>query len=163
MAHNKRGIKQTRLRQAKFLELFEECLMVSMACKKLKIPRRTVYNWINSDELFKSQYEASQKMAIDLMEEEARRRAFHGVKEPVYQGGKKVGYVQKFSDTLLIFMLKNLKKETFADVVRTEHSGPNGEAIRTEARVISNVDYTQLPDEVLRSILNARIEVKDTE
>ncbi len=34
------------------------------------------------------------------------RRAVDGVDEPVYQGGKKVGSITRYSDTLLIFLLK---------------------------------------------------------
>jgi hypothetical protein len=97
------------------------------------------------------------------MEDEAKRRAFQGVKEAVYQGGKRVGTVQKFSDTLLIFMLKHNKKEVYTETVRQEHTGQNGEPIRTEATVISNVDYSKVSTSALQEILKARIEVKDGE
>jgi hypothetical protein len=60
----------------------------------------------------------------DQLEQEARRRAHDGVRKPVYQGGKRVGYIQEYSDTLLIFLLKGLRPEKYRE--RFEHSGAGG-------------------------------------
>lgn len=49
------------------------------------------------------------------MEAEAWRRGKTGVLKPVYQGGKKVGSVREYSDTLLIFMLKGTRPEKYRD------------------------------------------------
>lgn len=163
MARGRRGIKEIRKLQVDFLLQYEQTVMVSSACKKAKIPLRTLYNWMETDEFFKTQFEVSKKRTIDRLEEEAQRRAFQGVKEPVYQGGKKVGYIQKYSDTLLQFLIKHNKKEVYTETVRQEHTGQNGEPIKTEATVISNVDYTKLSTKALEEILKSRIEVKDTE
>ncbi len=163
MARGRRGIKEIRKIQGQFLIHYEDTIMVSKACKKMKLPLRTVYNWLESDEFFKAQFEISKKRTIDRLEEEANRRAFHGVLEPVYQGGKKVGTVTKFSDALLQFMLKHNKKDTYTETVRQEHTGQNGEPIQTVATVISNVDYSQIPTAALDAILKARIEVKNDE
>jgi hypothetical protein len=57
------------------------------------------------------------------MEQEAIRRGQHGVEKPVFQGGKEVGAVREFSDTLLIFMLKSRKPETYRENVKVEHAG----------------------------------------
>ena len=42
----------------------------------------------------------------EVLEDEALRRARDGTDKPIYQGGKKVGSVREYSDTLLIFLLK---------------------------------------------------------
>jgi hypothetical protein len=42
----------------------------------------------------------------DLLEDEALRRAEDGVAEPRFYEGRLCGHVQKYSDTLLIFLLK---------------------------------------------------------
>ncbi len=65
-------------------------------------------------------------MGADLLEDEAVRRAKDGVEEPVYQGGKLVGHVQKYSDTLLIFLLKGAKPEKFRERSQHEFSGEDG-------------------------------------
>ena len=53
----------------------------------------------------------------------ARRRAAEGTLKPVYQGGKLVGEIREFSDTLLIFLLKGKRPEVYRENVKVEHSG----------------------------------------
>ena len=54
--------------------------------------------------------------AIDIMEEEARRRAFEGVDEPVgFWQGKSETTVKRYSDTLAIFLMKAHRPEKFRD------------------------------------------------
>ena len=48
-----------------------------------------------------------------MIEAEARRRAVDGVDEPVYYQGKEVGTVRRYSDVLLIFLLKGLRPQRF--------------------------------------------------
>lgn len=57
----------------------------------------------------------------DLLEDEAQRRARDGTQKPIYQGGKKVGIVNEYSDTLLIFLLKARRRGKFGDKV--QHGG----------------------------------------
>ena len=67
----------------------------------------------------------------NMLEDEAIRRAKDGVREkPVYQGGKLVGHVQEYSDTLLIFLLKGARPEKYRDRVQQELSGPGGQTIQ---------------------------------
>jgi hypothetical protein len=160
-AHHKKDSRSRKKKQTDFLAKFEKYANISQACKSSKVPRRTLYSWVETDPLFKVEYDISKNIAVDLLEDEARRRAFQGTNEPVYQGGKKVGIVKKYSDTLLIFLLKCLKPDQYKDTIRNEMTGKNGEPIKTEATVISNVDYSQLPTETLDKIIAARIKVKD--
>ena len=69
-------------------------------------------------------------MGADTLEDEAVRRAKDGVEKPVYQGGKLVGHVQEYSDTLLIFLLKGARPEKYRDRVQQELSGPGGQTIQ---------------------------------
>ena len=49
---------------------------------------------------------------IDLLEEEARRRAVDGVnKRPIYHRGVQVGEIAQYSDKLLIFLLERRRPE----------------------------------------------------
>lgn len=107
--------------QTAFLTQLEATGNITLSCKKSKVPRRTIYDWLEKDEKFKELYDKSVLIGIELLEDEAQRRAYHGTTKPVYQGGKKVGQVQEYSDTLLIFLLKGKKPEVYKD--RTEHSG----------------------------------------
>jgi hypothetical protein len=57
------------------------------------------------------------------LEDEAVRRAYEGVERPVFQGGKQVGVVREYSDTLLIFLLKALRPEKYRGVVPKTRRG----------------------------------------
>jgi hypothetical protein len=123
IAHDKRTKEE---RQAQFLSQLEEVASISRACKKSKVPRRTVYDWITDDAEFLPRYEASKKIAIEALEDEAIRRAHEGVLKPVFQGGIKVGTIREFSDTLLIFMLKGKAPETYREKFSGTISNPDG-------------------------------------
>lgn len=99
---------------------------ITRATELAEIDRSTPYSqpWLE-DEEFQEALSRAKLMAADHLEAEAVRRAYEGVKEPVgfYQGAPSA-YVQKYSDTLLIFLLKGLKPEKYVD--RIEHSGEGG-------------------------------------
>lgn len=121
VAHDKRPKKQ---KQKAFLEKFEECCSISKASRYSKIPRRTVYQWEMDDPEFKREFDRSRKIVIATLEDEAARRAYEGNMRPVFQGGKKVGNIREYSDTLLIFLLKGLAPEKYRE--RFEHTGKGG-------------------------------------
>jgi hypothetical protein len=121
-------IKDKRSKEKKqedFLNLFSELASVARACKKAKVPRRNIYDWIDADPNFKVKFEIARKQALSILEDEAVRRAIEGVGRPVFQQGKKVGVIKEYSDTLLIVLLKangpEKYKERFASEV-THHN-----------------------------------------
>lgn len=77
---------------------------------------------------FKGRLEESVEAGADELEKEAWRRAVDGVVEPIVSAGKHVTDVRKFSDTLLIVMLK--MRGRFNDRRQVEHSGTGGGPIR---------------------------------
>lgn len=90
------------------------------------IDRGTHYRWLQDDPEYAAAFAESSESAIERLEREAVRRAAEGVSEPVYHRGQVVGHVQKYSDTLLIFLLKAARPDKYRDNVRMEHSGPDG-------------------------------------
>ena len=46
------------------------------------------------------------ELGTAALEDEAVRRAYHGVEEPVFYKGVQCGSITKYSDKLLIFLLK---------------------------------------------------------
>jgi len=120
---------------AEFLLQLECTGNVSLACDNVNIPRRTIYNWLNSDEKFKEKFNASYDIGVELLVDEAQRRAYHGTIEPVYHLGKVVGFVNKYSDRLLEFLIKGQRREVFGD--KTELTGKDGaDLIPKEKQVI---------------------------
>lgn len=100
----------------------------TQAAAAAKIDRTTPWKYLEGHPGLKEEWTAAVAEAIDasmdLLEQEARRRAEEGVLEPVYQGGKKVGTIRRYSDTLLIFLLNGGRPEKYRH--RHELTGKGG-------------------------------------
>ncbi len=98
-----------------FLEAYKLCATVTHAAITAKISRCTHYDWLEKDKAYVEAFKEATIAATDTLIEEARRRAIQGVSDPVYHGGKQVGSIQKYSDTLLIFLMKGAMPEKYRD------------------------------------------------
>lgn len=87
---------------------------ISRAAEAAGIDRKTHYRWCAEPE-YAALAEDAMEQAADKLEEEARRRAHDGVDEPVFYQGEVCGTVRKYSDTLLIFLLKGAKPDKFRE------------------------------------------------
>ncbi|HXH86543.1 MAG TPA: hypothetical protein VNI35_06925 [Nitrospira sp.] len=96
------------------MERFAQSGSITLASQHAGISRRTHLNW-RKEKRFAAAREEALSIAIDLMEGEARRRALEGTLEPVYYGGKPVGAIRRYSDTLLMFLLKAARPEKYRD------------------------------------------------
>lgn len=112
---------QKQLNQARFLAAYRKVGMLCRACQLAKVNRRTVWDWRNEDPAFLEQFEQANRESIDLLEDEARRRAMKG------------------SDRLMMFILKGANPEKYRDRHSIEHSGEmkhdhqlDLQAVRTE-------------------------------
>jgi hypothetical protein len=99
--------------RARFLAALAESGNVRLSCQAARVGRSTVYAWRDADEKFRGEWDAALEEAVDVLEAEARRRGVEGVEEPVYYQGEKVGAVRRYSDTLLIFLLKGLRPQRY--------------------------------------------------
>lgn len=116
-------IKYTGLDSIKkclFLEAYSTCGNISKAAEMAGVCRASHYNWINDDETYKIYFTEAEQEAIDMLETEARRRALNGVSEPVFYQGMECGTVQKYSDTLLIFLLKGARPQKYRENVSVD-------------------------------------------
>lgn len=120
-ATKKRKVSSSRIetakkrRQAAFLEAFKECATVTHAAEIAKVGRRTHYDWLKKDPAYVEAFEEAEIAAIDTLIQEARRRAVQGVSEPVYHKGEVVGAIQKYSDSLLMFLMKGAMPGKYRD------------------------------------------------
>lgn len=98
---------------------------VSAACRNARIDRHEVYNYRKTDSDFADAWDDALEQATDLLEEEARRRAYSGVEEPVFGslgqglGTGEVGTIRKYSDTLLIFLLNGNRPQKYRQTAKT--------------------------------------------
>ena len=121
---------------------------ISNACETAKVHADTVWSWRKTDEEFCAEVETVLNESTCVLEDEAVRRAHDGVKKPVYQGGMLVGFVQEYSDSLLMFLLRGRRPEKYKNRTSNEHTGPGGDQIR----VGNTLDMTKLSTEELAQL-----------
>jgi hypothetical protein len=136
--------KRKALKKRHFIREFARCGNVTQAALAIKLAPQVAYVWRKKDKKFAAEWEDALNQAADLMEKEARRRAVDGVEEPVYQGGVKVGAIQKYSDTLLIFLLKGARPEKFRDRSDISFSGEPPLAIGFDFSIHTPSDQPQI-------------------
>jgi len=100
--------------------------------------------WRDDEEFQEALRTIAEPAAADRAEDEARRRAIDGVEEPVgwYQGSSG-GTVTRYSDTLLIFLMKGANPEKYAD--RHRHSGGDGPPIEHAVTVTRTIIHPDDP------------------
>ena len=80
-----------------------------------EVSGRRYYHWLEQVQAYREAFEDSQEHAVETLEEEARRRAKVGVEQPVFYRGEVAGTVRKYSDILLIFLLKAARPEVYRE------------------------------------------------
>ena len=96
---------------------------MTQAARAVGFSRRTAYNYRESDPEFAAEWDDAIEEAVELLELEARRRAYDGVDEPVFYRGMECGVVRKYSDNLTMFLLKAHKPEKYRERSEVKHSG----------------------------------------
>jgi hypothetical protein len=128
------GQPDTIKKKAKWLEVHRQYGIVTATCRKTKIGRSTVYEWLNDDPEFVKLKEDAENEAIELLEVEARRRAFKGTLKPVFYKGKRCGSIREYSDSLAMFIIK-AKKPEYRDRVTNEIVGADGKPIQNDINI----------------------------
>ena len=109
----------------KFLESFSRNGNITAACRDIGLTRRaTVYEWQERDEEFALAFREAEIMSTEWLELEAYRRAHDGVikETPIIHNGEVVSSIieTKYSDTLLIFLLKARAPEKYRENIHVE-------------------------------------------
>ena len=121
-------IENGHLKKPAVIAAFKNCANVTKACELVDIARATFYGWLKDDPEFKAAYEAAREEAIQVLEDEAIKRATIGG-----------------SDTLLIFLLKAARPQKYRDYVRQEITGSGGGPIERKVTV-RIIDPNDKPD-----------------
>lgn len=128
-------LKRLSNNQKAFLLAYARIGTVTHAAKDAGVDRCQHTRWLE-DADYASAFEAAHAEACDVLEEEARRRATTGWDEPVFHNGEECGVKRKFSDTLLIFLMKGAMPDKYRDNAKVEHS------VSKEADVVFYVPET---------------------
>jgi len=100
--------------QAAFLAAYRTCASVTKAAQAAGMDRSHHYVWLRDDDEYLVAFEAAKEQATQTLEDEAVRRAFEGIDDPIVWQGQICGTVKRYSDTLLIFLLKGLRLKSTA-------------------------------------------------
>jgi hypothetical protein len=112
--------KRTKAREKRFLAALGRGVSVAGAAAEAGFCRAFAYRWRYADPDFAARWDAAYEEGTDALEDAARRRAMQGVDTPVYYGGKKVGDIRKYSDALLMFLLRGRRPEKYRERLATD-------------------------------------------
>jgi hypothetical protein len=149
-----RSMKLTPEKLTAFCAALAETCNVGKACAAVGISRMTAYTWRNEMPDFAEAWERAMKAGLLGLEDEAHRRAFEGVDEPVFYKGDECGTVRKYSDTLTIFLLKAHDPDKYRENSKVELSGSlalntmSDEEIRAELAALTAGGVLHAPDDV---------------
>ncbi len=127
---NRTPKKGRALWRPRFLRELGAWANISRACKRAGVRRSTAYEARETDAAFKAAWDEALEIGCDALEEEAWRRATKGTDEGVFYRGRKVAKLIKYSDVLLIFLLKAHRPEKFRETIRTETWNLTDEQLR---------------------------------
>ena len=116
-----------RRRMRRFLGHLADTGNVSAACRLAKLDRRTAYQWRGADADFRRLWQEALDAAVDALEAEARRRAVEGVEHPHFHQGQVAGTVKRYSDALLMFLLRAHRPERFRERHADTPADPAGD------------------------------------
>lgn len=125
-------MKVTPEKQTAFCAALAETCNVSKACAAIEISRMTAYRWRNNDPDFAAAWDEAIKAGVLGLEDEAHRRGFEGVDEPVFHSGQQCGTIRKYSDTLAIFLLKAHNPTKYRENQRLELTGADGGPVQVD-------------------------------
>lgn len=113
-----------------FLDRLRETGNVYRSALSVGLLHPAVYKQRNKDPEFARAWDEALNESVDFLVEEAKRRAYDGVDEPVFYQGEVCGTVRKYSDPLLMFLIKGIRKEYATE--RKELTGSNGQPLKLE-------------------------------
>lgn len=118
--------KQSDPVRLKFLFALAIGASVARACQVADIDRTTAYQWREADPIFAELWQQAFDIGTDTLEDEAVRRGRDGTAKPVFHKGEICGYIQEYSDTLLIFMLKARRPLVYQQAKADKDGGDEG-------------------------------------
>jgi hypothetical protein len=130
--------------KAVFLDELRDTANVTLAARAAGVSSGTVYKHRREDVLFAERWDEAINEAVDLLEDEAHRRAFRGVKEPVFYQGAEVGYVDKYSDGLAMFLLKAHRPDKYRERSEVKQELSGGVALNDTTRAARLAAFIQL-------------------
>lgn len=136
-----------------FLAKLQQCGNVTRACKTVDITRTTAYEHRDLFPDFAEAWDAAQDLHTATLIEEAQRRAVEGTLEPVFYQGAIAGAKTIYSDSLLMFLIKQ-RDPSFRDTHRVEHANADGKPLEISdtTRAAAQQELNQWREQVNQDI-----------
>lgn len=109
------SVRINKARREQFLEILAETASVTAAARAAGVYRVKWYRLRKADPAFDAAWHEALEIGIDAVEDEAVRRAVEGHDEPVYFQGQKVGATRKYSDRMLMLLLRARRPALYGD------------------------------------------------
>ena len=109
------GGRKLTPKQCLFLAAYAGCGRVGAASLCAQVHRGDHCRWVKGQASYREAFAEARERAIETMEAEARRRAVEGVEETVFYQGTKCGTRRRYSDNLLMFLLKAARPDVYAE------------------------------------------------
>jgi hypothetical protein len=106
--------------QKPFLGALRRFGNVRSACSAVQIARSTAHEARAKDSEFAEAWETALEGAAEDLEREAWRRALEGIEEPVYYHGERIGEVRRYSDALLMFLMKGIRPQKYREAASAQ-------------------------------------------
>ena len=145
-------------RKAAFLRSLATHGVVRTACLETGCQSNLVYGWRKTDPAFADGWALAVDMATQRLEAEADRRGRDGYSREVFQGGKHVGYVTEYSDTLLMFRLKSLRPEMYRERYEVK---PIASPVNVDTSALSD-DEKRMLEALLSKALGGGVAIEGT-
>lgn len=130
--------------KAVFLDELRDTANVTLAARAAGVSPGTVYKHRRDDVLFAERWDEAIGEAVDMLEHEAHRRAFKGTQEPVFYQGEEVGYVNKYSDSLAMFLLKAHRPDKYRERSEVKQEISGGMQLNDTTRAARLAAFLQL-------------------
>ena len=122
-------------RAKKLLAAYAESCNIVAACKKAKVGRSTHYRWLEQYPQYAAVFEKAKRSGSEYLESVAVKRASRGYLEPVLYQGQIATHVRRYSDGLMMFLLRGMMPEKYG-VQRQEISGPQGAPVQAKIEIV---------------------------
>lgn len=144
------GTRHSRHTRTRVIENFRKFGRVDLATKAAGVDRSRHYEWLKQHADYKAAFESAREEVVDMLEDEAFRRAYEGTIEPVFHAGKRAldfavdekgemklgkdgkpiaapAFIRRYSDSIITFLLKGRRREVYGD--KQEITGKDGEPL----------------------------------
>lgn len=121
MARNVDAVKISQHKRRAFLRVLAETGRPQVAAQEAGYADTSFLRRLRrEDDDFAREWDEAVEAAGDKFEDEAVRRGVEGVREPEYYRGQVVGFKIKYSDQLLMMLLKGAKPKKYSDKTQTD-------------------------------------------